>query len=520
MPRLLDNGRGRQMAILLAVALAQLAATILVARGVHLAVDAAWASAWAIPVIAVLAVCAYLLEAVQRRLCEGLGQAYVTDVRDALFGHLLRVDGDILQRRRHGAMLQSFVGDLTALRQWVSEGIMRGAIALLGIAALLAWMATRGPVMASLHFALIALAIISGVLLLRPLDRVVREVRRARGRVAGFASERLAAAATIQVSGRVSSEQRRLRNRAEKFNAFVVRRAWLTGFLRGIAPLTVTLMMLATATFSQGQTAGSLAGQFVVIGLLGVALRDLARAGQLLIPGRVSRERLKSMLNLPTLPSKLDRNPGPTGEHELVLDNLRLLPGSEPINATATAGQIILVDGEPDHRRTLFRVLAGQSVPHKGDVSLGLRSLSARPAKHRRHIVGYYSPDLPLLRASDGYNIRYRAPHGSRDAARALAERLGIDVAARGQSAVRVKLARALLGTPMLLLLELSDPEIGPEDFKLLAKELRAYPGIVLLATDHASLRTLATRRWQIDGHALSETSEPDDVGLRLITTQ
>lgn len=519
MPRLLDNGRGRQMAILLAVALAQLGTTILVARGVHLAIDGAWSSPWAIPVIALVAVCAYLLEAGQRRLCEGLGQAYVTDVRDALFSHLLRVDGDILRRRRHGAMLQSFVGDLTALRQWVSEGIMRGAVALLGITGLIVWMGTRGPVVATLHFTIIAVAIASGVLLLRPLERVVREVRRTRGQVAAFASERLAAAATIQMSGRISSEQKRLRNRGEKFNLVVVKRAWLTGFLRGIAPLTVTLMMLATATFAQGQTAGSLAGQFVVIGLLGVALRDLARAGQLLIPGRVSRERIRLMLNLPTLPSKRDREVRSAGEHDLIFDSLRLLPGSQPIAASVSGGQIVLLDGEPNHRRALFRILAGQSVPHKGEVILGSRRLSGLPATRRRHMVGYYSPDLPLLRASDGYNIRYRATHASRAAARELAERLGVDVTGRGQSGVRVKLARALLGMPILLLLELSDPEIGPEDFELLAKEIHGYSGVVLLATDHAGLRKMATRRWYIDERGLLETSEPDDGGLRLIAS-
>lgn len=520
MPGLLDNGRGRLMAVLLAVALGQLAATILVARGVHLAVDAPPVSPGPIAAIAALAVCAYMLEAVQRRLCEGLGQAYVTDVRDVLFGHLLRVDGDVLQRRRHGAMLQSFVGDLTALRQWVSEGIMRGAVALLGIAGLLAWLATRGPAMASLHFALIAVAIISGVLLLRPLDRVVREVRRTRGQVAGFASERLAAAATIQVSGRISSEQRRLRHRAGKFNAAVVRRAWLTGFLRGIAPLAVALMMLATAGFAQGQTAGSLAGQFVVIGLLGVGLRDLARAGQLLIPGRVSRERLRAMLALPTVPSRPERKRKAAGGQGLVLDGLQLLPGSARISTTASAGQIVLVDGEPAHRRTLFRILAGQAVAHQGEVTLGPRRLCGLAANRRRHLVGYYSPDLPLLRASDGYNVRYRKPRGSQDEARRLAQRLGLDLAARGQSPVRVKLARALLGTPALLLLELSDPEIGPDDFKLLASELRAYPGIVLLATDHAGLRTMAARRWQIDLAGLSETPGRDDGPLRLISSQ
>lgn len=517
MPRLLANGRSGQLAALLVVAVVQLAAAIFAARGMHLAIDGRLKANWALPAIAGVALCALLLEGVQRRLCEGLGQAYVNEVRDTLFEHILSVESDTLQRRRHGAMLQAFVGDLTALRLWVSEGIMRGAIALLGIAGLLTWMATASPVVAAALLVPVLAAIAAGILLLRPLDRAVRDVRRARGRVAGFASERLAAIATVQASGRLPSERTRLRNRVGKLTSAVLSRAWLTGFLHGLPALAVTLMMLVVAELAGGSSSGQIAGQFVLIGLLGLVLRDLARAGQLMIPGRVSRERIEALLSLPRMQFGPDRPIERPVDAHLALDRVELLPGMRPASATAQNGQIVLVDGDAKLRRALFRTLTGRAKPHRGKLLYGNHCLSEMSARRRRQIIGCYSPELPLLRASTRYNVRYRAPQATREEVHSLALRLDFDPDARDQSTVRILLARALLGTPPILVLELSGAELDRDDYRLLIKEVGDHPGVVLMTTDHAELRNLATQRWDIDPRGLTETAQPPKGPLSLV---
>lgn len=515
---MLANGRGGQLAALLVVAIAQLAAAIFAARGMHLAIDGRLKASWALPAIAGVALCALLLDGVQRRLCEGLGQAYVNEVRDTLFEHILSVESDTLQRRRHGAMLQAFVGDLTALRLWVSEGIMRGAIALLGITGLLTWMATASPVVAAALLVPVLAAIAAGVLLLRPLDRAVRDVRRARGRVAGFASERLAAIATVQASGRLSSEKTRLRNRVGKLTSAVLSRAWLTGFLHGVPTLAVTLMMLVVAELAGGSSSGRIAGQFVLIGLLGLVLRDLARAGQLMIPGRVSRERIEAVLSLPRMEFGPDRRVESQTDDPLVLDRVELISGMRPVSATAQNGQIVLVDGDAKLRRALFRTLTGRVKPHRGKLLHGTNCISEMSAAQRGQLIGCFSPELPLLRASTNYNVRYRAPQATREEVRSLALRLGFDPDARDQSAVRIMLARALLGSPPILVLELSGADFDREDYRLLIEEIGDHPGVVLMTTDHAGLRNLATKRWDICPRGLTEVTPGQTGGLSLVS--
>lgn len=505
---------------LVVLAFAQLAAAILTARGVHLAVDDGLAPAWLISAIAGLAFIALLLEAAQRWLCQAVGQAYVNEVRDELFAHLLSIDSEVFHKRRHGAMLQAFVGDLTALRQWVSEGLVRGSVALFGLLGLTVWTIVQVPTSAIFIAGLVLAAIAAGALLLRPLDRAVRDVRRARGRVAGFASERLAAISTIQASGRLPSERRRLTRRVKSLNSAMLRRAWLTGLLHGLAPFAATLMILALISRASDHSTGSLAGQIVLIGLLGILLRDLARSGQLLIPGRVSVERLTAMFKLPAIRFNVRRHPKRANSTQLAFQDLVLVSGGRQINAVACPGQVLLLEGDGAMRRALFRVLTGQAKPTQGSIVLGTTCLSDLAISQRRKLVGYYSPDLPLLKASHSYNLRYRAPHTSREESRTLAARLEIDLEAKEQSAVRIKLARAILGSPPILLLELADPSLGSRDFELLADEISNYPGVVIFSSDHPMIRNLATKRWELGEDGLNECVKDHVEGSRVVTLQ
>ncbi len=175
---LFNRRRAWLLAGLIAVALTQLGATVTVARSLNGPGHEAWAIA------AGAAMLGFACEAVLRRLSEGLGLSYLTAVRDRLFRHLMAVDPAIIGRRRHGAMLQSFVGDLTALRQWVAEGIMRAILAMIALTGLLTWLCLTSPELGWVAVAIVGLTCILVATLLVPLSSVVRDVRRERGRVA------------------------------------------------------------------------------------------------------------------------------------------------------------------------------------------------------------------------------------------------------------------------------------------------------------------------------------------------
>ena len=56
---------------------------------------------------------------------ELLGQSYIHAVRMALFSHIARIGAEGSRQMSRGAIVLRFIGDLTALRQWVSLGIAR-----------------------------------------------------------------------------------------------------------------------------------------------------------------------------------------------------------------------------------------------------------------------------------------------------------------------------------------------------------------------------------------------------------
>lgn len=510
----LTSRRIRLLAGLLTVALAQLAASIAVAQQLHLL----FRLQNLVP-IALLALAAFVLEILQRRMGEAIGLAYTAEVRDRLFRHLLSVDPAIVRSRRHGAMMQSFVGDLTALRQWVSEGVMRAVLAVLALVGLLAWLAYAAPQLAGAVSAVTAAAVLTGAALVPSLHQSVRRVRRARGRVAALASDRLSASAAVLASGRIASEAARLKKRVDWLNAAGLRRAWITGTLRALPHLAMTIMLIAVVLADSGQSPGSLAGLMLVIGLIGHALRDLARAAELAVPGRVSNQRLRRLLALAPLPQG-EARPWQRGEkHCLVADAVRLDRDAEPFSARMAQGDRVLVEGDPALRHALFAALGGIAGLAAGRLRWNGISLAGIAPGRRRRLIGWASPDLPLVAGSMLLNLRYRAPSASEEDIAALLAAWNIDPEATAVAPARLTLLRAMLGKPPVLLLELTDHALDGDDVTRLAGQIFTWPGVVLMTTGHATLRELATHRLVLHRAGSDLVRTAGEPALRLIAS-
>lgn len=293
MRRLKMGSAAWRMAAPVAVAAAQAGSTLVGAALVH---RAGQSPAGLVPIgLAVAALgSTFALEVLRRRLCEAIGWREVAQVRARLLRRVLRADRAMVARQRHGAMLQVFVGDLSARRQWWSDGLPRAVTAPVLLLSLLAWAAWQSPVMAGWIVAMLALGIAGGAALLRPMSRAVREVRRRRGQLSAFASDRIARAAT---DGPVINERgamRRLKRRTDALNRAALHRAWFTGLLRGL-PHLVTSLILLIVLLGGGQFAGTI----VVIGTAGLALSDLARAAELWLPARISARRIARLMRIP-----------------------------------------------------------------------------------------------------------------------------------------------------------------------------------------------------------------------------
>lgn len=293
MRRLITRFPALRLALPTIVTAAQAGATLAGAALVHRAGQAP-IEYWAIGLTVAALVMTFALEVLRRRLCEAIGWREVAQVRARLFRRVLRADRAAVARQRHGAMLQVFVGDLSARRQWWSDGLPRAVTAPVLLFALLAWAARQSPALAGWIAALLALGIGCGVGLLSPLSRAVRDVRRVRGRLSAFASDRIALAASDALGASERAEMRRLKRRSDAVGRAALRRAWFTGSLRGL-PHLVTSLILLTVLLGGVHISGTI----VVIGTAGLALSDLARAAELWIPARISARRIARLMRLP-----------------------------------------------------------------------------------------------------------------------------------------------------------------------------------------------------------------------------
>ena len=70
--------------------------------------------------LAMIAVCTSWLRMRERIDSEQLGQDYIHRIRLALFKHLTKLAPRALQKKGRGSIVLRFIGDLNAIKRWVS----------------------------------------------------------------------------------------------------------------------------------------------------------------------------------------------------------------------------------------------------------------------------------------------------------------------------------------------------------------------------------------------------------------
>lgn len=520
----------------LAAAMAHAGAAIVFASGLQLFFDAMVETRpgqreqpLAALVMAPLGLAAILATtAIQRRLIEGIGLAYVHGLRLRLFRHLLEARPLRSGASQRAGLILPFVGDLAALRLWVGDGIARLVLGGLVSLVLIIYIGTRHlPLAIALSAGLLSLAALAWVVR-SPLDHTTRKLRRARGALSTFVAGRLEAAPTVTSMGRGATELRKLEKRSTRLTLTALRRAWLVGCLRGLAQaggcalLLATVLITATSVRDATLSPGEVVGLLSLVGVMGQALQDLARSLELYVPGRVAAQRVSRLLDLPRRLERRGRRTlrEPAG---LSLRKLGLAGLEQPASLEAQAGDIILLDGPAGSGKSaLLAALAGLESPLQGQVFLQGHNLAWLAATERARLVGLASTAVPLLPGTIGMNLRYRCPQASRDALARLS--LAMELEDHGLAPQRMLrgsdallssgeqeillIARALLNEPQLLLLDCVDGNLPPSVIEKLAGLIRSYPGIVVMASQRTALRQTATRTWRIGNGTLVEATD------------
>jgi ABC-type multidrug transport system fused ATPase/permease subunit len=483
----------------------------------------------------VTAVCMGWLCMMERVDAERMGQSYIHQVRMTLFKHLSTLAPRALQRRSRGAIVLRFIGDLGALRRWVSLGLVRVSVAgVTTFSALLALSAINWR-LSLLVAAVLGLGALYALRLGRYMRETVKESRRRRSYLAANVNEKVATMAVVQVFGQSDREQRRIKRQSRRLRDALVARAKKIGLMRGITQSVTALasgaaLLLGAREVASGRaTPGTVVAAMTIVGLLVPALRDLGRVYEYWQEAEVSSKKLTDFLETPSLvqeaPDAPDLKHGPG---RLQFDRVSLSTTIRDVSVVAEPGKLIAVTGPNGAgKSTLISLTARLIDPDEGRILLDGKDLAEHSLSSVRRAISMVSPDLPLLRGTIKKNLLYRWPKAPAEEINRVKALCGIDevlaelpkgdqtrVSEEGGNLSlgqrqRIALARALLGNPSVLLLDEADVHLDLEAGIALKRILDEYTGTVLWVTHSPDSVAIADVVWRIENGRLVEVSGP-----------
>ncbi|MEN8207426.1 MAG: ABC transporter ATP-binding protein [Pseudomonadota bacterium] len=469
---------------------------------------------------------------------EQLGQDYIHRLRLVLYAHLSALPPRKLQRHSQGSIMLRFIGDLTALRQWISLGLARLMVAGVSVTgALLALALISWPLALATGAVLLPGTALS-LMLGKPLLQAVRETRRRRSYLAGNLNEKVASMAVVQVSGQTRREQNRIERQSGRLKTAMIVRAWVIGGLRAVTTATTAIATTATlivgaALVADGSaTPGTVVAAMSIIGFLMPSLRDLGRVYEYWQGARVSLEKIHRFLDSPGKVAKSRRTTRLRhGAGHLEFRNVTVSGSLTDFSATAPPGSVVAVAGPNGAgKSTLLSLVARLVDPDRGKVRLDGMDLGKLARDSLQRVVGMVSPDLPLLRGTVNKNLCYRwrsapvaelarvrALCGINDLLAGLADGENTRISEGGTSLSagqrqRIALARAILGSPPVLLLDEADANLDPGAGAVFNQILADYEGTVLMATHHLDRALCADALWYMENGKLVATGKPDEL--------
>ncbi len=469
---------------------------------------------------------------------EKLGQDYVTSVRLTLFDAVRDTGVRDLQKRSQGGALLRFIGDLNALRRWVSLGLSRLIIASITLSGALVALSILD---AALAWVAGSILIAGTVLLLAQgaaMRFAVRTARNHRARLAANISEKLATLAVVQVFGRVHRERRRLQRHSANLQEAMVGQARVTGRLRGLAEITTGLAggaVLITGAIQTGlghSSAGSVVAAISIIGLLSPAIRDLGRVFEYRQSAMVASAKITDFLNLPATAAEhvaaksLSRGPG-----LLTFEDVTVGKALRHFSAQVAAGQTVAIVGPNGAgKSTLLAAIARLIKLDAGVIRLDGQDLNAHSISSVREAVSMIAPDLPLMRGTLSKNLRYRHRRATQEELEQvidlcdlntllaeLPQGLQTRIIERGANLSpgqrqRIALGRALMGDPTVLLLDEAEENLDPRASLVLDRILEQRRGTTLVVTHRADRVARADWIWYLENGVLIEQGPPSEL--------
>jgi ATP-binding cassette subfamily B protein len=450
-----------------------------------------------------------------------LGERITADLRNAVYGHVLKQSPAFFETTQSGEVLSRLTNDTTLVQTVVGSSFSMGLRNLVMGAGALIMLVWTNPILMLQVVAVLVAVIFPSVYLGRRVRRLSRTNQDRVADSSAIASEVLNAISVVQsytAEGRetrrfIDSTLRALSSALGRIRA----RAVLVGFIimASSAVLLWGLYMGTLAVRAGTSTAGQLGETVFYVILLASAFAVLGEVYGDMLRAAGATERLMELLHTESnlkMAAEPQGAPWPQGGSSLQLDAVRFHYPSRPdtwaldqLSGQIHPGQTVAVVGPSGAgKTTLFDLLMRFHDPQSGRIVLDgvpIDQMDLHDLRDRMAIV----PQEPVIFSGTVIeNIRYGRPDASLDDVHAAAEAAyaqefirelpeGFDtylgdrgVRLSGGQRQRIAIARAILKNPPLLLLDEATSALDAQSEKMVQAALdKAMVGRTTLVIAH-----------------------------------
>ena len=465
-------------------------------------------------------------------LLEKTGQAFVRDIRVALFEKFQGQSLSYYHQHHSGELVTRIVSDVDAMEQSVLQGVaglLGEIVTFVVVAGMVLWIS---PLVGTVSILPLAFAFVFIRIYKRRVKSLYDSVRKRLGHIGAFVQDRLAGMQVTQTYGREAEEKAAFYEKAEAFYETSVRASRLRqtyfplvsifGFINNLIMLGVGGWLIMTN--STAFTIGALLAYRGFWWRLQSPIRTIAQTADILQRARASAERVFELLDAPVvIEDAADVKPlslpvrGAVKFHQVSFHYVPEKSILRDVSFEIEPGEFVAVaGGSGSGKTTLLHLIPRFYEATSGQLSIDGQVVSNVALKSLRGPIGMVGQDSYLFDGSVLENLRYVRPEATlaeiEEAARAAnAHEFVLDLPEQydtsvGQNGVklsggqrqRLSLARAFLSQPKVLLLDEPTASVEPESESLIHRSILQRTsegkGTTILVTHRVDLLRQAPR--------------------------